>query len=98
MNKLDAVLAHIDQDIDQSVERLFSLLRIQSISTDPAYKEQCRAAADHVAAALTSIGFDTKVRPTAGHPAGGGVAHGGATDVSAAHAGHVEGACQHGSP
>ena len=68
MSDLDAVLARIDQDIDQSVERLFSLLRIQSISTDPAYKEQCRAAADHVAADLTSIGFDTKVRPTEGHP------------------------------
>jgi acetylornithine deacetylase/succinyl-diaminopimelate desuccinylase-like protein len=68
MNTLDAVLARIDQDIDQSVERLFSLLRIQSVSTDPAYKEQCQAAAEHVAADLTSIGFDTKVRPTEGHP------------------------------
>jgi acetylornithine deacetylase/succinyl-diaminopimelate desuccinylase-like protein len=67
-NTLDAVLARIDRDIDQSVERLFSLLRIQSVSTDPAYKEQCRAAAEHVAADLTSIGFDTKVRPTEGHP------------------------------
>jgi acetylornithine deacetylase/succinyl-diaminopimelate desuccinylase-like protein len=68
MSTLDAVLSRIDQDIDQSVERLFSLLRIQSISTDPAFKEQCRAAAEHVAADLTSIGFETRVRPTEGHP------------------------------
>lgn len=68
MSTLDAVLNRIDQDIDQSVERLFELLRIQSISTDPAYKDQCRAAAEHVAADLTSIGFDTSVRPTDGHP------------------------------
>ncbi len=68
MSTLDAVLKRIDQDIDQSVERLFSLLRIASISTDPAYKDQCRAAAEHVAADLTSIGFETSVRPTDGHP------------------------------
>ena len=68
MSTLDAVLSRIDQDIDQSVERLFALLRIQSISTDPAYNEQCRAAADHVAADLTEIGFEASVRPTDGHP------------------------------
>jgi acetylornithine deacetylase/succinyl-diaminopimelate desuccinylase-like protein len=68
MSILDAVLARIDQDIDRSVERLFALLRIASVSTDPAYAQQCRAAADHVAADLTSIGFDASVRPTAGHP------------------------------
>ena len=38
MSTLDAVLSRIDQDIDQSVERLFALLRIESISTDPAFK------------------------------------------------------------
>lgn len=68
MSTLDAVLNRIDQDIDKSVERLFALLRIASISTDPAYKDQCRAAAEHVAADLTSIGFETEVRPTDGHP------------------------------
>lgn len=68
MSTLDAVLSRIDQDIDQSVERLFALLRIASISTDPAYKPQCQAAAEHVAADLVSIGFTSEVRPTAGHP------------------------------
>ena len=67
MSTLDAVLSRIDQDIGNSVERLFALLRIASISTDPAYKQQCRAAAEHVAADLTSIGFDDRAcaRPTA---------------------------------
>ena len=37
---LPAVLARIDADLDASLERLFDLLRIQSVSTDPAYKEQ----------------------------------------------------------
>jgi acetylornithine deacetylase/succinyl-diaminopimelate desuccinylase-like protein len=68
MTTLDAVLSRIDQDIDQSVERLFALLRIASVSTDPAFKDQCRAAAEYVAADLKSIGFEATVRPTAGHP------------------------------
>lgn len=68
MKTLDAVLDRIDHDIDQSLERLFALLRIASVSTDPAFKDQCRAAADHVAADLKSIGFDATVRPTPGHP------------------------------
>jgi acetylornithine deacetylase/succinyl-diaminopimelate desuccinylase-like protein len=68
MSNLDAVLSHIDQDIDQSVERLFDLLRIASISTDPAFAPQCKAAAERVAADLKSIGFDATVRPTEGHP------------------------------
>jgi acetylornithine deacetylase/succinyl-diaminopimelate desuccinylase-like protein len=68
MSTLDAVLSQIDRDFEHSVERLFALLRIASISTDPAYKDQCRAAAEHVAADLDSIGFTSEVRPTAGHP------------------------------
>src|SRR4051812_7654310 len=68
MSQLDAVLAEIDRDLDQSLARLFQLLRIQSISTDPAFAEHCRAAAEHLARDLSTIGFDAVVRPTAGHP------------------------------
>src|SRR5258708_25244900 len=65
---LPAVLDRIDADLDRSLERLFAFLRIESISTDLAYQAQCRAAAQFVADDLCSIGFDTGVRPTAGHP------------------------------
>jgi acetylornithine deacetylase/succinyl-diaminopimelate desuccinylase-like protein len=65
---LPAVLDKIDADLDRSVERLFDFLRIESISTDMAYKDQCKAAAEFVARDLSSIGFDTSVRPTGGHP------------------------------
>jgi len=68
MSQLDAVLDRIDDGLDQSLERLFALLRIQSVSTDPAYRSHCRTAAEHVAADLKSIGFSSEVRPTAGHP------------------------------
>jgi acetylornithine deacetylase/succinyl-diaminopimelate desuccinylase-like protein len=69
MDTLNAVLEHIDRDLEASLERLFALLRIKSISTDPAYGEQCGAAAAHLAKDLSSIGFDAHVRPTGGHPA-----------------------------
>ena len=68
MTPLDAVLARIDADLDASIERLFSLLRIPSISTDPAYQRECRMAAEHVAADLRGIGFAADLRETAGHP------------------------------
>ncbi len=65
---LSKVLDRIDRDRDASLQRLFALLRIKSISTDPAFKDECRRAAEHVAADLRGIGFDANVRPTAGHP------------------------------
>ena len=62
------VLEHVDRDLPSSLDRLFALLRIQSVSTDPAYAPQCRNAAEHVAADLKTLGFAVSVRPTAGHP------------------------------
>ncbi|MFZ3358433.1 MAG: M20/M25/M40 family metallo-hydrolase, partial [Xanthobacteraceae bacterium] len=65
---LPQVLDRVDRDLQSSLDRLFTLLRIQSVSTDPAYAPQCRDAAEHVAADLRGLGFDATVRPTAGHP------------------------------
>lgn len=65
---LDPVLAQIDADLDHAVARLQSLLRIPSISTDPAYKDKCDLAADWLVGDLASIGFDASKRPTPGHP------------------------------
>jgi acetylornithine deacetylase/succinyl-diaminopimelate desuccinylase-like protein len=85
MTQLDAVLARIDQDLDQSLDRLFALLRIQSVSTDPAYKDQCVAAAKYVAADLASIGFESEVRATPGHPIVVGKSGNGAGNGKAPH-------------
>jgi acetylornithine deacetylase/succinyl-diaminopimelate desuccinylase-like protein len=68
MLPLDAVLDRIDRDLDRSLERLFALLRIPSISTDPAYKDQCRGAAEHLGRDLADIGFEVSIRPTRGNP------------------------------
>ncbi|KAB2875028.1 MAG: hypothetical protein F9K38_15045, partial [Pseudorhodoplanes sp.] len=54
---LPKVLDRIDSDLDMNLERLFAFLRLQSISTDPAYAAQCRAAADFVAKDLESLGM-----------------------------------------
>jgi acetylornithine deacetylase/succinyl-diaminopimelate desuccinylase-like protein len=68
MPELSPVLDAIDREFDNSLDRLFELLRIKSISTDPAFKADCRAAAEWLANDLKSIGFDASVRDTIGHP------------------------------
>ncbi|MFN3577412.1 MAG: dipeptidase [Tabrizicola sp.] len=72
---LDAVLARIDENLPQSLDRLMALLRIPSISTDPAYKADCARAAEHLAADLAALGFTARAAATPGHPMV--VAHGG---------------------
>jgi acetylornithine deacetylase/succinyl-diaminopimelate desuccinylase-like protein len=62
------VLDQIDADLPNAIERLFQLLRIPSISTDPAYKAECQTAADWLVADLESIGATASKRPTPGHP------------------------------
>ncbi|KKC35885.1 hypothetical protein WH87_15055 [Devosia epidermidihirudinis] len=71
---LDRVLAEVDAGLEQSLERLYTLLRIKSISTDPAYAAECQRAADWIAAELNGLGFEAAARPTPGHPVV--VAHG----------------------
>lgn len=68
MSKLSPVLDRIDQSLDDSLDRLFSLLRIRSISTDPDFAADCRKGAEWLVEDLKSIGFDASVRNTPGHP------------------------------
>ena len=65
---LTPVLARIDDQLPQALERLKTLLRIPSVSTDPAFKADCDAAADWLVNDVASIGFDASKRPTPGHP------------------------------
>jgi acetylornithine deacetylase/succinyl-diaminopimelate desuccinylase-like protein len=62
------VLDRVDADIENSLERLFSLIRIKSISADPHYKNDCREAAAWCARELSEIGIRSTVRETIGHP------------------------------
>jgi len=78
MSDLDAVLARLDADLDAALGRLFAFLAMPSISTDSAFREPSRRAAEWLAEDLRSIGFDAGLRETPGQPivmgrqAGGG--------------------------
>ena len=65
---LDDVLTRIDSDLPAATDRLLELLRIPSISTDPAYKAECDRAAAWLVADLRSLGAEAEKRPTPGHP------------------------------
>ncbi|WP_020175470.1 M20/M25/M40 family metallo-hydrolase [Methyloferula stellata] len=67
MASLDKVLAKIDANLDASLGRLFKLISIKSVSTDPAFKADCAEAALWVAGELKGLGFEASVRPTEGH-------------------------------
>lgn len=68
MTDLSPILAKADEALPQSIERLFDLVRIPSISTDPAYKADCRKAGEWLVSALIELGFDASLRDTPGHP------------------------------
>lgn len=68
MSDLDKVLAHIDGDLDNALDRLFQTVRMKSISTDPAYAAETRACAEWHSRDLEEIGFASEVRDTPGHP------------------------------
>ena len=65
---LDAVLARIDDQLPAATDRLLGLLRIPSISTDPAYAGPCAQAADWLVDDLNSLGLKAEKRETPGHP------------------------------
>ena len=85
---LQSVLNRIDDDLHHALDRLMELLRIPSISTDPAYKADCAKAADWLVDDLKSLGFDAASRPTPGHPMV--VAHGGTGDRHLLFYGHYD--------
>ncbi|MDG1936584.1 MAG: M20/M25/M40 family metallo-hydrolase [Paracoccaceae bacterium] len=66
--QLDPVLARIDADLENSVHRLLELLRIPSISTDPAFAQNCDIAADWLVCDIESLGATAEKYPTLGHP------------------------------
>ncbi|MBB5576804.1 MULTISPECIES: M20/M25/M40 family metallo-hydrolase [Rhizobium] len=83
MTDVSPVLDRADQNLPSSLDNLFELLRIKSISTDPAFKAECHKAAEWLVAYLTSLGFTASVRDTPGHPMV--VAHHDAASADAPH-------------
>lgn len=67
-DQISDVLAQIDATQEAALARLFEFLRISSISTDPAYAADCKAAAEWCRAQMAEIGMQAEVRETGGHP------------------------------
>jgi acetylornithine deacetylase/succinyl-diaminopimelate desuccinylase-like protein len=67
-NQVEAVLARLDLTQDDARARLFDLLRIPSISAQPAHAGDCAQAARWLAHEFAAIGFTTEIRETPGHP------------------------------
>lgn len=67
-DSVEPVLAALDEGAESALRRLCDLLRIPSISTDPAHNDDCRKAAEWCAAQLNEIGITAKVHPTQGQP------------------------------
>jgi acetylornithine deacetylase/succinyl-diaminopimelate desuccinylase-like protein len=65
---LPKVLKALDETHNEALERLFELIRIPSVSTDPEYKPHCLKAAEWCVRTLQQLDFDAKVVPTTGHP------------------------------
>lgn len=65
---LDAVLAEVDRALPDALERLMTLLRMPSISTDPAFAADCARAADWLVSDLAGMGFAAEKHETPGHP------------------------------
>ena len=66
---VDQILDRLDAGFDGSLERLFALLRIPSISTDSAFAGDVKRAAALLVADLQTMGFEASARETPGHPA-----------------------------
>ena len=65
---VDPVLAKVDASLPDALERLMALLRLPSISTDPAFAADCDRAADWLVAELAGLGFAAEKHATPGHP------------------------------
>ena len=67
-NELELALNFLDINQKQSIDRLFEILSIPSISTQKKYKKDCLKAANWFVNQLTDIGFEASTRETDGHP------------------------------
>ncbi len=69
MTSAENAIAHAHAGRDAFMERFLELLRIPSISTDPAHKGDLEHCADWIVAEMTRIGLDNcRKMPTSGHP------------------------------
>ncbi|MDP8245992.1 MAG: dipeptidase [Candidatus Hinthialibacter antarcticus] len=65
---MQAILDYIEQNRQRFVDELVEWVKIPSVSAQSARKADCGRAAQYVESQLNSIGFETRLCPTAGNP------------------------------
>ncbi|MDI2112946.1 M20/M25/M40 family metallo-hydrolase [Commensalibacter sp. TBRC 10068] len=65
---MHTILGSVDRTLPQSLEKLFALLKIPSISAHPGCANECRNAANWLKEYLESFNFVTRICETEGHP------------------------------
>ena len=65
---VEMLLQEVERGFDASTTRLCDFLRIPSISTDPAYDQDTRRAAEWLVQELRGLGYDAEACKTIGHP------------------------------
>lgn len=63
-----AVRQYLETHRDRFLDELKELLRIPSVSADPAFRPAMQQAAEFVARQFSELGMTTEIVPTAGHP------------------------------
>ncbi|MGF1474964.1 MAG: dipeptidase [Geminicoccaceae bacterium] len=68
LKELSRALDQADAGRDGSLERLFDFLKIPSVGTDPAHRDDTRRAGQWCVDQLADIGFDARLVDSPGHP------------------------------
>jgi acetylornithine deacetylase/succinyl-diaminopimelate desuccinylase-like protein len=84
------VLDHLAAGRQGALDRLFQVLAIPSVSTDPAYHAACVDAAEWCASSLREIGFQARVEKTRGKPMVVGHWHGSGSPLRVLFYGHYD--------
>lgn len=67
-SQINAALQYADENIDKSLECLFDLLRIKSISSEAEYRNDCIKAGQYLVDELNKIGFKSELKNGLGLP------------------------------
>ena len=65
---IDAILSDLKNRQSEAISKLFEFIKIKSISTDPAFKNECKAAATWIKKEIESLGLSSFLYNEGEHP------------------------------
>src|SRR6185312_17561349 len=66
--ELDLLKDAFAKNKEAALQDYFTFLKYQSISSEPAFRQEVLACADWVVSYLKNVGFEVELWPTSGHP------------------------------